>query len=294
MTTTQEAELHEPETLLVVVNEDRPAQPSRQPADDPPIYRKLLYLMLGLPLGILYLTVVLTGLGLGVGLMPLALLGVPTTIGLWYINRALLRRERNLSNTLLGARIGPIDPVPRPSGGLWQQFRTIAADRYGWKGMVYLLLRFPAGLFTFTVTVTLAVLSLSLTLAPTYMWAGDNRVWLGQWFDSYLWSFALVPIGIIVSVATIYTTNMLANACRQWTTGALSCGSELERGRPLSELVEIQSRSAACRPSSENPGCRYRAPAPDPGSEAGTRPRSTARDRRVAAPAPDARPDQWR
>jgi hypothetical protein len=219
MTTTQETELHESETLLVV-NEDRLAQPSTQPAD-PPFYRKLLYLMLGLPLGILYLTAVLTGVGLGVGLMPLALLGVPTTIGLWYINRALLRLERNLANTLLGARIGPIDPVPRPSGGLWQQFRTIATDRYGWKGMVYLLLRFPVGLFTFTVTVTLAVLSLSLTLAPTYMWVGGNRVWLGQWFDSYLWSFALVPVGIIVGVATIYTTNMLANACRQWTTGAL-------------------------------------------------------------------------
>ena len=214
------------------------AGPPKRPGDgtNPPggdktssrssLLANLLYLFLGLPLGILYLTVVLTVMSLSVGLMPLALLGIPTLISLWYITRALMSFERNLAITLLGAQIDPIPPVPKAAGGLWTKFKTIIADRYGWKGMLYLLLRFPAGLFTFTAAITLSALSLSLTLAPTYMWADntpDNTLdWLGPWFDSYLWSFALVPIGIIITLATIHLTHKLADACRQWTTTSLN------------------------------------------------------------------------
>lgn len=198
-----------------------PRRLDRETSSSSSLLATVLYQLLGLPLGVLYVTVVLTGVALSIGLMPLALLGIPTTIGLWHVNRALMRLERRLAVELLGAEIGPVQPVPRPPGGLWTRFKATVGDPYGWKAIGYLLLRFPAGIVTFTTTVTLTALSLGLTLAPTYMWTGDNREWLGRWFDSYLWSFALVPIGMVTGVASIGLVRLLGKACRGWTTAAL-------------------------------------------------------------------------
>lgn len=214
------------------------SEPDATPSTSASFAKHLLYLLLGLPLGTLYLTVVLTGASLGIGLMPLALLGIPTTIVLWYALRSLIRVERSLATTLLGAQIDPIPPVPRPSGGLWRHFKAVITDRYGWKTTIYLLARFPAGLLTFTIALSLAATSLALTLAPTYMWTSSNRSWLGQWFDSYLWSFALVPIGLLLSLATVYAINAMAHACRRWTTDALTSRPRLGLSRDEQQTNE--------------------------------------------------------
>lgn len=236
MTTTHDTDRSQRNTLLPGNQTQRPErmraaddtndlQRSPNPAPPQSFVGSLIYLLLGVPLGALSFTVVMIGVTLGIGLMPLALLGIPTTIGFWHISRMLMRLERNLANALLGAHIDSVLPVPHPAGGMWQQFKIIINDRYGWKGLLYLVLRFPVGILTFIVSVTLVALSLSLTLAPTYMWAGDNREWLGQWFDSYLWSFALVPLGIIVSFTTIYLTRTLGNVLRRWVAQSLSAPS---------------------------------------------------------------------
>lgn len=179
-----------------------------------------LHLLLGLPLGTLYLTAIITGLSLAVGLMPLALLGIPTLIGLWYLVRTFLHLEVRLADALLDVRIEPIPPVPSPDGGLWRRFTACLSDRYGWRGMLHLLLRFPVGIITFTAVVTLVSLTLGLTFAPTYLWAGDNADWMGP-FDSYGWSFALVPIGIGLGFVTVRIIDLLADASGRWVASAL-------------------------------------------------------------------------
>ena len=62
-------------------------------------------MLLGLPLGTIYFTVIVTGVSLALGLMVLALIGIPITIALWYVNRAFMRMERGLAVGLLDEQI---------------------------------------------------------------------------------------------------------------------------------------------------------------------------------------------
>ncbi|MBG7603659.1 MAG: sensor domain-containing protein [Actinobacteria bacterium] len=79
----------------------------------PRSYLNLLYLLLGLPLGTLYFTVLVTGFSLGIGLMVLALLGIPILIGLWYVVHAFMQLERSMAVGMVGARMGsPRSPSP--------------------------------------------------------------------------------------------------------------------------------------------------------------------------------------
>lgn len=188
---------------------------------EPASYAGILYLLLGLPLGTLYFSVIVTGLSLVVGLMVVALLGIPILIGLWYVDRAFLHIERGLAVGLLGEQIGPVRPVPAWPGGLWRHFKACIAEHYGWRGMLYLLLRFPVGVFTFTLAVTLVATSLGLTFAPTWMWASDDLTWGGTTFDPFPWSFALVPIGFVLMFVSLHLMNALARACGRWTRWTL-------------------------------------------------------------------------
>ena len=193
---------------------------------EPRSYGNILYLLLGLPLGTLYFTVIVTGVSLAIGLTPLMLLGIPLTIGLWYVNRAFMQIERGVAIGLLGEQIDEVRPVPAWSGGLWRHFKACIAEHFGWRGMLYLLLRFPVGVFTFSLAVSLVSTSLGLAFAPTFMWAGDNDMWLGSWlgdrFDSYWWSFALVPFGIALTFISLHLMNALARACGRWTRWTIS------------------------------------------------------------------------
>jgi hypothetical protein len=192
---------------------------------EPASYRNILYLLLGLPLGTLYFTVIVTGVSVGAGIMVVALLGIPMLIGLWYVNRAFMRVERGLANGLLGERIEPVPPVPAWPGGFWSHFKAVMSDGYGWKGMLYLLLRFPVGIFTFTLAVTLVSTSLGLATAPAWMWTSDEieiNLFGMTTVDPYPWSFLLVPIGIVLTFVSLHLMNALAELCGRWTRSALS------------------------------------------------------------------------
>ena len=183
----------------------------------PRSYSNILYLLLGLPLGTLYFTVLVTGFSLGLGLMVLALIGIPILIGLWYATNAFMQLERAVAVGLVGVDIEPVDPLPAWPGGLWAHFKSLMAHAPTWRGIVYLLLRFVAGVGTFTIAVTLVSTSLAMTFAPVYMWTSDDLTW-GSWtFDPFWWSFALVPVGFVLTFVSLHAMNALATVCAMWT-----------------------------------------------------------------------------
>ena len=188
---------------------------------NPQSYRNIVYLLLGLPLGTLYFTVLVTGASVGLSMIIVALTGIPILIGLWYVIRGFMSFERSLAVGLLDVDIAPLPPMPAPTLGLWPRFKTLWADRPIWVGISYLLLRFVAGIATFTVAVTLVATSLGLAFAPTYMWTSDDLTWAGRTFDPFPWSFALVPIGIAMTFVSLHLMNALASACGRWSRSAL-------------------------------------------------------------------------
>ncbi|MDX2379749.1 MAG: sensor domain-containing protein [Acidimicrobiia bacterium] len=182
----------------------------------PQSYLNLLYLLLGLPLGTLYFTVLVTGFSLGISLMLLALLGIPILIGLWYVVHAFMQLERAMAVGMVGASIEPVAPLPAWPGGLWTHFKNFMGHTPTWKGIGFLLLRFPAGIATFTIAVTLVSVSLAMTFAPVYMWTSDNLTWGSITFDPFWWSFLLVPIGVVLVFVSLHIMDALATVCAQW------------------------------------------------------------------------------
>jgi hypothetical protein len=182
----------------------------------PRSYLDIVYLLLGLPLGTAYFTVLVTGFSLGIGLMVLALVGIPILIGLWYVAHACMQLERAMAIGMVGVDMPPVDPMPAWPGGLWQHFKHLMSHAPTWKGIAYLLLRFPAGIATFTIAVTLVATSLGLAFAPVYMWVSDDLTW-GSWtFDPFWWSFLLVPLGIVMVVVSLHLLSALATASALW------------------------------------------------------------------------------
>lgn len=206
----------------------------------PRSYLNLLYLLLGLPLGSLYFTVLVTGFSLSVGLMIVALIGIPIVIGLWYVVHAFMRFERTLAVGMLGELIPPVARVPEWPGGLWTHFKNLVGNRPTWRGIVYLFLRFPVGVATFTIAVTLVAVSVGLAFGPTYAWASDNVTWGSVTFDPFPWSFLLVPVGFFLIFVSLHVMNAIAKASGRWARWAL--------GRPVEDLpspsINVMSTSS--------------------------------------------------
>jgi len=198
-------------------------------------YRNILYLLLGLPLGTLYFTLLVTGTSVGLSLLVLALVGIPLLIGLWYVIRSLMSLERGLAMVLLDVDIAPLQAVPPVSGGLWNRFKALWSDPGTWRGIPYLLLRFPAGIATFTIAVTLTATSLAMAFAPTYMWTSDDLTWADRTFDPFPWSFALVPVGIVFFFVSLHVMNALAAVSGRWARYSLG-----DTFPPVSETGDVE------------------------------------------------------
>ncbi len=210
---------------------------------EPRSYRTILFLLLGLPLGTIYFTVLVTGVSLGISLLVVALLGIPILIGLWYVVRGFMRFERTLAMNLLDVDIAPLGSAPQSSGGLWTRFKTLMADRPTWRGFWYLLLRFIAGVATFTIAVTLIAVSLGLAFGPTVSWASDDLEWFGWTFDPFPWSFALVPIGILFVFASLHVMNALGVVCGRWAQWSLGDNSVQSNETPEQIRVDLTSHT---------------------------------------------------
>jgi hypothetical protein len=174
--------------------------------------------LLGLPLGILYFTWLVTGLSLGVGLF-ITLLGIPVLTAVLASVRPLLAGERALSNALLGTAIPLAGLAPRGEGWLGR-LKAYWTDATTWRGIAYLFARFPIGIFTFSVAV--AVYSAALTMIGAPIMAPLHTIELGIWEpNTVLEGFALFPLGLVLIVAAGWISEGMAamsRALARWGT----------------------------------------------------------------------------
>ena len=182
-------------------------------------YAALTHHLLGLPLGILYFTWLVTGVATGLGL-AITLIGIPVLTLVFATIRPLLAGERALSNALLGTAIEPAPLSPAGEGWLGRA-KAYWTDSATWRGMAYLMARFPVGTLTFTVAVTTHATALYLIAAPIV--APFDPLELGIWEpDTVLEGLALVPLGATVLLASAWISEAMAamsRALAQWGTG---------------------------------------------------------------------------
>lgn len=95
---------------------------------EPDTYRNLAYLVLGLPLGTIWFTSLVTGVSVGVSLLVIALVGIPVLVGVWLLSRVFANVERSVPSGLLHQRLPHASmSVPGP-GNLWVRLRTMTAS----------------------------------------------------------------------------------------------------------------------------------------------------------------------
>jgi hypothetical protein len=191
-------------------------------------YRNIAYLLLGLPLGTLWFSVLVTVASVSVSMLVVALLGIPMLIGMWYAVRAFANVERSAANVLLGGHIAHAPVAAGVKGNLWVRLRAMSRDRDRWRELGYLMLRFPAGIATFTAATAALAAPLWVVWAPFHArlvddhpfgdWAGSSRL---EDLTTSPWSWLLVPLGVALLFVAFHAMNALARACGRWTTAWL-------------------------------------------------------------------------
>ena len=189
-------------------------------------WRSVLYLLLGLPLGIAYFTFLVTGFTLGAsliiiyaGLFVLAL----TFGGVWLF----CGLEAGLANRLQGAGIIR-PPVPwSGEGSIWTKVNRTLTDAGTWKGVFYLFAAFPLGIATFTIVVTLV--STAFGGATVLIWARWND-WNVAWPVRAIAEGFYFVYGLLTVIVLPHLLNLMAY------------GKSRFAHRMLSDLGAVQDR----------------------------------------------------
>ena len=193
----------------------------------PDSYRNIAFLLVGLPLGTIWFSVLVTGVSVALSMVVVALLGVPMLVGLWYVTRACANVERRVANELLGQRL-PRRSLNSPHGNIWVRLRSMTRDRDRWRELGYLMLRFPIGIATFAAAVTAIATPLLVAYAPIVARYDDQP--FGDWAlssrmediaTSSPWSWLLMPLGLVLLIASFHLMNAMASVCGRWSNAWL-------------------------------------------------------------------------
>ncbi len=177
-------------------------------------YAQLAYLALAFPLGLAYFVFLVTGISVGVGL-AVVWVGVPILLGMLLAWRALGGFERFLHHRLLDIEIDePLTSI-RGEGSLWQRTKQLLTDTVTWRTLLWLVIRFPAGVFVFVVLVSSLATSGALIgfgggAVLGLDFADWSRAFDGEeWFDGVDERLAL-PVGILLMAVQPHLVRGLA------------------------------------------------------------------------------------
>ena len=166
-------------------------------------YRNLAYLLVALPLGVLYFTVLLLGLVTGVATVAV-LLGFPilllTTIGAWRLGDF----ERHLTHAWLGVEIPPpVRPVAADAS-LPRRVAALLRDQVTWTNLLYLLLKLPLGALTAAAVLALVASVVRLLASPIPYLVGPSAG------DRPLMAVLGVPAGLALALVGLNVANLVA------------------------------------------------------------------------------------
>src|SRR5690606_8541419 len=129
------------------------------------------YVLVGLALGGIAFTLILTGLAAGLALMPAFLVGIPVLVGTAYLARGLAEAERaRLAPVLRRPRVGVYYPRPRPDAGPLRRLFTPFTEIQYWLDALHALVRFPVNLVTASVVVSWWVIALGGVTYVLWAW----------------------------------------------------------------------------------------------------------------------------
>src|SRR6185503_14793893 len=209
-------------------------------------WKELAYLLLGLPVGVVTFTVVVTGVALGASLL-ITLVGIPVLVATAYADRGLAWLERRRAALVVGRPISdpPYRRPERPGALAW--LKALAVDPQTWKEAAWMVVVFAVGLVGFVVAVVLWTVALWAVTFPVYWWAlphdavpqvggeGDELA-----LDTWPLAIAVGACGLVLLVVSPWVCSLLAQGQARLARVFLGPGAATTR---LGELT--RSRAAA-------------------------------------------------
>ncbi|KOY54358.1 sensor histidine kinase [Streptomyces sp. XY332] len=132
-------------------------------------WREFGYLMLGLPLSLLYFSLAITGVSLGAGLL-VTFLGVPVLAGVLAMCRGFGRVERARVRGLLGVDIAEPAPVRAEKRGPLAAMGAMLKSGSAWRHALYSVIHLPWAIFAFTLALVFWAYGWAFLLYPVWFW----------------------------------------------------------------------------------------------------------------------------
>lgn len=201
------------------------------------VFRRAAYLLLTLPLGVVWFTLIVTLVSTGIG-TAITLIGIPILIGTVYALRWMAHAERAMVRGMLGA---DVDAHYRESDAAqwWPRFQVRLADPQTWKDLVYLVLQLPVGIVWFTLTLLFITLPIALLGSPAFFFAlpdPDPDIGVGG-------VIALTLLGLPIAWLSLRVIDGLAWLHGQWATFLLASSPP----DPELQAQVVGARSAQAR-----------------------------------------------
>ncbi len=184
----------------------------------------LVYLLLNLPLGILYFTILVTGFSLGIGL-SITLIGLPILFAMIFITYLLGDFDRLITAKLLGLQIAKPEARPSNKDSIMAILASQLKSAEFWKQFGYLILKMPLGIISFTVAVTFVSVSLALIGSPIILNnVPDAQImlWNGYQVTSTSQALLVSVAGIALGAISVLLVNGLASlmgSINAWALG---------------------------------------------------------------------------
>jgi len=168
----------------------------------PRAWGSLLYLLLLLPLGIIYFTWAITGISLSVGLIVL-IVGLPFMWLFLLSVRGLALMEGKLVEALVGIRMPRRQVFSNKSLNFWGRLKNQLGDKYTWLSLIYLIICLPLGIFYSSIIISLVAVSLYLIATPVLNLVFHWPLFIDSGFLYYLpvW---LMPFAVIAGILLIF------------------------------------------------------------------------------------------
>src|SRR5690242_20313883 len=224
-------------------------------------YFNLAYLVAAFPLGLFYFVFLVTCFSVGLGTAIIGIgfaLLIATMLAAW----GFATFERELVMWWLNVRIAPMSVPAPPDISLWHRFVRMLRNPVTWKGLAYVLVEFPFGVFSFSCVISLLTLSASLLLSPVvYLVTLALNHGLSDQFQLRLGfgivisglniplfmlaTLALSVLGFLLLVGSLYAFNGLAYLWGQFAQLMLGMNENARR------LAQAQATAARERTRAE-------------------------------------------
>lgn len=171
-------------------------------------YGALIFMLLSLPVGIIYFVWAITGVTLSVGL-GILIFGFVFFLFFMSTVRAVALVECRIVETLLGERMPRRPPVMAPRGSWIDRVKFWITDGRTWLTILYMILRLPLGIIYFVVATILLTMALGLLVAPfaqlffdyPVVHILDTSYYLPLWAFPFLWMAGALDLLILIHIA---------------------------------------------------------------------------------------------